>query len=57
MTRAELADLVQMVVQRTMEKRPMQEPSRKISHPDLGQGRPQERVPRKGQGERRMERS
>lgn len=57
MTRAKLVDLVETAIRRAMEKRPMQEPSRNISHPDLGQGRPQERVPREEQGERRIERS
>lgn len=57
MTPDEISELVQRPVQRATKKRPVQEPSRDISYHEAIRGRPRERVPREGQGERRMKRS
>lgn len=46
----EISDLVKRAVQRAMEKRPIQEPSRDVSYPEVARERPRERIPREGQG-------
>lgn len=55
MTPEKISDLVARAVQRSMEKRPVAEPSRDVSHPETVKERPRERVPREGQRERRMD--
>lgn len=55
MTPEEISDLLARAVQRAMEKRPVAEPSRDVSHPETVRERPRERVPREDQRERRMD--
>lgn len=56
-SREKISELVERAVQRAMENRPVQEPSRNVSYPEPGRERPPKRRQREGQGEKRMEES